>query len=129
MFKQAPMTGFAFHKAIQKGFPTRALIFTLNHLRHITHVKFTEVTKLSLRTAQRRSSSRLNQNQSEQLWRFARVLCLAEGAFGEREKAERWLCSPATMLGRRLPIDLLDTGAGAEIVEDMLVQLEGGVCV
>jgi putative toxin-antitoxin system antitoxin component (TIGR02293 family) len=129
VFKQTPMTGLGFHKALLKGFPVRALIFMLKHMRHITHAKFAEVTGLSLRTAQRRSTSRLNQNQSTQLWRFARVLGLAEGVFGGRDAAEQWLCSPTTTLGGRLPIDLLTVGVGAEIVEDVLRQLARGDCV
>lgn len=129
MFKHTPMTGLGFHKALLKGFPVRALTFMLNRMRHVTRVKFTEVTGLSLRTAQRRSTSRLNQNQSTQLWRFARVLSLAEGVFGGQEAAEQWLCSPAKTLGGHSPIDLLTTGFGAEIVEDVLTQLERSDCI
>lgn len=126
VFKQTPMTGLGFHKAIQRGFPVRALTFMLGNLRHITHAKFAEVTGLSLRRAQRRFSPRLNRDQSAQLWRVARVLGLAEKVLGERDKAERWLCSPAAALEEHLPIDLLDTGVGAEIVEDVLTQLGEG---
>lgn len=43
--------------------------------------------------------------------------------------AERWLMKPAMGLGRRRPLDLLETAAGCELVADHLIQLEFGVYV
>jgi putative toxin-antitoxin system antitoxin component (TIGR02293 family) len=126
------MSGLAFHDAIQNGFPVRALVFMLEHTTHIPPAKFAEVTGVRLRSAMRRPSSpgsRLNQKQSAQLWRLAKVLCRAKEVLGGQKEAERWLCSPAMALDQRAPIDLLGTGAGAELVEELLTRFAWGVYV
>ena len=42
-------------------------------------------------------------------------------------RAEQWLVQPAAALDRRTPLELLDTAAGVEMVEDLLVRLDYGV--
>jgi putative toxin-antitoxin system antitoxin component (TIGR02293 family) len=126
VFKKVPTSGLEFHDAIQSGFSVRALIFILKHTMNIPPAKFARVMGVSLRAAKQRSSSptsRLNQKQSAQLWRFAKVLCRAKDLLGGQEQAEHWLCSPAMALDQRVPIDLLRTGAGSELVEDLLSRL------
>lgn len=126
MFKKVPMTGFAFHEALLNGLPVTALTFLLKHMTYISSTKLAETMGLGLRAAKRRASSstaRLTRNQSERLWIFAKLLCLANHVFGEQQNAEQWLCSPTKDLKGRVPIDLLETRYGAEIVEKLLMQL------
>ena len=61
------------------------------------------------------------------MWKFASILAKATEVLGSREAAERWLEQPAIGLGRKRPIDLLSTTAGAEMVEKFLGRLEYGV--
>jgi putative toxin-antitoxin system antitoxin component (TIGR02293 family) len=52
---------------------------------------------------------------------------MASKVFGSQLDAEQWMRRPAMGLGGRRPIELLETTAGAEIVEDFLGRLEDGV--
>ena len=57
----------------------------------------------------------------------AEILAQATAVFGSRSAAEKWLEQPAMALEGRLPIDLLATSVGVEIVENHLTRLEYGV--
>ena len=70
---------------------------------------------------------RLTPEQSDRLARVVRVVARSEEALGEPGRAFRWLRSPNRALGGRAPLDLLDTDAGAHLVERILVRLEHGV--
>ena len=87
---------------------------------------------MSLRTFQRRKNTPakpLNKEQSGRTWKFAEILAKATEVLGSQEEAEQWLERPAIGLNQRRPIDLLETPAGMELVEDYLMQLEYGVYV
>jgi putative toxin-antitoxin system antitoxin component (TIGR02293 family) len=59
--------------------------------------------------------------------RIARVTAKAEATFGSKEKAHRWLCRPTTSLNGEEPLKLLDTEAGARLVEDLLIRIAHGI--
>jgi putative toxin-antitoxin system antitoxin component (TIGR02293 family) len=87
---------------------------------------------MSLRTYQRRNKTLakpLNKLQTDKTWKFAEILAKATEVLGSQEEAERWLQRPAIGLNQRRPIDLLETPAGLELVEDFLERLEYGVYV
>jgi putative toxin-antitoxin system antitoxin component (TIGR02293 family) len=58
---------------------------------------------------------------------LAEILARATQVFGSQEEAEQWLERPAMGLDNNRPLDLLDTPAGVEMVEDFLTRLEYGV--
>jgi putative toxin-antitoxin system antitoxin component (TIGR02293 family) len=70
---------------------------------------------------------RLTAEQSDRLARAVRMAARAEEAVGDREKAARWLRRPNRALGGRRPIDLLESGVGARMVEQELGRLEHGI--
>jgi putative toxin-antitoxin system antitoxin component (TIGR02293 family) len=51
----------------------------------------------------------------------------AAEVFGSREKALRWLETPAPSLGDRTPLSLLSTSEGMADVEDTLGAIEHGI--
>ena len=51
----------------------------------------------------------------------------AEETFGNKEKARRWLRRPTAPLNNEEPLKLLDTEAGARLVEALLVRIEHGI--
>lgn len=55
------------------------------------------------------------------------ILARATEVFGSPEEAKRWLEQPALGLDQQRPIDLLQTPAGAKLVEDFLGRLEYSV--
>jgi uncharacterized protein (DUF2384 family) len=55
------------------------------------------------------------------------VTARAMEVFGTREKALRWLNTPARSLGDRTPLSLLNTPVGVDQVQDTLGRAEHGV--
>lgn len=68
----------------------------------------------------------LTHEESDRAVRLARITSLAEEVFANDTKAARWLRKPKRRLEGRTPLDLVQTEAGARIVEDLLLQLEFG---
>lgn len=82
----------------------------------------------SMRTLSRRTqgAGALSHVQSDRVYRFARVAAHAEDVFGSADKARDWLLAPNRALGHT-PVDLLDTDAGTEAVEEVLYRIEHGI--
>ena len=72
-----------------------------------------------LRRQQRKPLSAI---ESERAARLARIFALAIEAFQNPGKAATWLRRPSRVLGR-VPIELLDSEAGARLVEDELLRI------
>ena len=69
----------------------------------------------------------LSKGESDKAVRVARITAMAEQAFGEPERAWRWLRKPKTRFEARRPIEMLATEAGARLVEEMIVQIDHGI--
>ena len=78
---------------------------------------------LSHRRAKR---SRLTMEESDRAARVARTMALAERAFANREKANRWLHKNLDGLGGHTPMESIRTDAGARIVENLLARISWG---
>ena len=79
------------------------------------------------RTAQRREKEgTLSEEESDRLYRIARVTQRAEQVFGSEQKAHEWLKSENSAFRGVAPIELLGTDAGAEAVTDELGRIEFG---
>jgi putative toxin-antitoxin system antitoxin component (TIGR02293 family) len=74
-----------------------------------------------------KKGERLTREESDRVTRVARIVALAEGTFGNREKASRWLHKPKREFNAQTPIDLLDTEEGARVVEDRLFRIAHGL--
>jgi putative toxin-antitoxin system antitoxin component (TIGR02293 family) len=123
----------ALHDCLVRGLPASALKYFAHHCpllakdpafgRVLGSAPAPDVESRSGR------SGRLSSHESGQLWRVAVILVKAAPLLGGAEAAERWLVKPAIGLGRRRPLDLLETPAGYALVSDHLTQLEFGVYV
>ena len=69
----------------------------------------------------------LSPAESDALVRIVRVFVIARENFGETEKAARWLRTPNQGLGGAVPLELLDTGEGARVVEEAILRLAHGI--
>lgn len=114
-------------EALQEGLPpgaTDALLaaggITAEELYRIVIPRRT----LALR---RQKGQPLTPEESDRLARVARVLTAADDAFGNPEKAYRWLRKPNRGLGGQVPLELLSTEAGARIVEQALERIVHGI--
>ena len=86
---------------------------------------------IPLRTLQHRRSRRekLTIHESERVLRIMRILSLAEGIYGSRERALVWLRRSTPRLSNRPPIELLTSEPGSRIVEELLIQIDEGMFV
>ncbi len=69
----------------------------------------------------------LSAEESDRAARLARVWVAAAETFGEEDKARAWLRRPNRALKGRTPLDLLDTGSGAIVVDQVLTRIAYGV--
>lgn len=117
-------------EAVRAGLPSTALDHLLGELAGWVGSR-DEVYRVvgSARTLQRKRTHRLalSADESDRLARLARLLVRAEEALGDPERAHRWLLRENRALGGRRPLTLLDSDAGALMVERVLGRLEHGV--
>ena len=121
------------HEMLLRGLPGQALSHLVDSLTILQKTASLEkAVGMSLRTFQRRRdepTKPLSKMQSGRTWKFAGILAKATEVLGSQKEAEKWLERPAIGLDQRRPIDLLETPAGVELVEDFLIRLEFGVYV
>ena len=121
------------HEMLRQGLPGEALSHLIGSLEIIERTASLEkAVGMSLRTFQRLMddpTKALSKAQSGRAWKFAEILAKATEVLGSQDEAEQWLERPAIGLDQRRPIDLLETPAGVELVEDFLGRLEYGVYV
>jgi putative toxin-antitoxin system antitoxin component (TIGR02293 family) len=90
--------------------------------------ELTKLLDLPARTLARRKLARqLGFDESDRLFRVARVGALAAATLGSWEKAVRWLHQPNRALGGEVPLRELDTDLGSRQVEEILVRIEYGI--
>lgn len=112
-------------EAVKRGLPTASV----DHMVRDDLLSKEEVYTLIApkRTWQLRKQQRkpLTAEESEKAARLARIFALALEAFQNPDKAATWLRRPSRVLDR-VPIDLLDSEAGARMVEDELLRITWG---
>ena len=86
-----------------------------------------DMIRIPARTALRRHAAGfLNTEEADRLLRVARVVEEAIRIFGSEEKTSRWLKTSHPLLGDTTPLSLLDSDAGARLVEEELVRIDYG---
>lgn len=114
---------------IEQGVPRKAAERLRARLR-LTEQELARSLGVSAKTLQRQAQSdqaRLSPSQSDRLYRLARIVAIAEEVFENNDRARHWLREPQRGLGSRVPLELLQTEAGAREVEDLLGRIEHGV--
>jgi putative toxin-antitoxin system antitoxin component (TIGR02293 family) len=76
--------------------------------------------------ARRKKEQKLQADESDRLLRLARVSAQAAATLGSDEKVVRWLRRPNRALGKRAPLDLIDSDIGTRQVEEVLGRIEHG---
>ena len=76
--------------------------------------------------ARRKKEQKLQADESDRLLRLARVGAQAVATLGSEEKAVQWLRRPNRALGKRAPLDLIDSDIGTRQVEEVLGRIEHG---
>jgi len=104
-------------------------IIRLAELINIPKNDVYNLLNLKARTAQRQVSRNLDADKSGHLVQITRILQRCVEVFEDLETAKRWLKSPNYALGNEIPLHLLDTTEGIELVRDTLTRIEYGVFV
>jgi putative toxin-antitoxin system antitoxin component (TIGR02293 family) len=114
-------------RQVRTGFPF-AVLAALSDAYEIDLTTLALVVGIPERTlARRKQDRRLRADESDRVFRVARIAALAEEALGSRAKAAHWLQRPNRALGRATPLANLDTDLGARQVEDVLGRIAHGV--
>ena len=124
---QTVPTSTELRQRIRRGLPYRSFECVRERLR-LSVPEAADVLHMPARTlARRRQSRKLDADESDRLYRIARVAAQAFAVFGTEEKAATWLRRPNRALNGERPIQLLDTDVGARQVEDILGRIAHGV--
>lgn len=120
-------TSTELRRRIRRGLPYRSLESVRERLG-LSVPETASVLHMPPRTlARRRQTRRLDADESDRLYRIARVAAQAFTVFKTEDKAATWLRRPNRALNGEVPIHLLDTDVGARQVEDILGRIEHGV--
>jgi putative toxin-antitoxin system antitoxin component (TIGR02293 family) len=120
-------TSTELRERIRRGLPYRSLESVRKRLR-LSEPEAAAVLHIPARTmARRRQARQLRADESDRLYRIARVAGQAVSVFGSEDKASTWLQRPNRALNGDLPIRLLDTDVGVREIEDILARIEHGI--
>jgi putative toxin-antitoxin system antitoxin component (TIGR02293 family) len=126
-----PKTDFELAQIVRRGLPLRTRAIFLAH--GLTKDEF-HLIVISLRTFRHRQErlkkgqdELLSPDESDKAVRAARVMALAERVFANREKALAWMRKAKKRFEGETPMQMLQTEAGARLVEQMLIQLDEGM--
>jgi putative toxin-antitoxin system antitoxin component (TIGR02293 family) len=112
---------------VRRGLPFSALTVVTEQYG-IPREVLCAILRLSQRNfLRRRAQKRLSADESDRLFRLARVLAHANRVFGDPEESADWIQAPNRALGKQQPLDLLDTDIGAQQVDDVLGRIEHGI--
>jgi putative toxin-antitoxin system antitoxin component (TIGR02293 family) len=116
-------------KAVEAGLP----VATMDDFVAASGIKLKDVLEvvIPLRTLKHRKARKesLTLDESDKLVRLVSVYDLAVQVFGEKDKAVYWLGEPKRRFEGRTPIQMMRTGLGTGMVEEMLVQIDEGMFV
>ena len=100
-------------------------------LAELVGIELNELVEFGVIPRRTLSHSKQNQQfssaQSDRAVRFFRILQRAKETFGSKDQALLWLKRPTRPLNANAPLDLLDTEAGARMVEDLLTRIDHGI--
>lgn len=114
-------------EALENGLPTEALEAAIE--RGILTRDEADEFVIPRRTLshRRQKGQRLTLEESDKLGRITRLTARAAETFGSQEDAVAWLREPNGALGGQAPLDLLRSGEGAVLVEQILTRIDHGV--
>jgi putative toxin-antitoxin system antitoxin component (TIGR02293 family) len=75
----------------------------------------------------KQKKQRLTLDESDRLSRITRITARAAETLSSQDNATAWLREPNGALGGQVPLDLLRTGEGAVLVEQILGRIDHGI--
>lgn len=113
--------------ALEDGLPTEAVEAVIHHGILTREEAYALVISRRTLSYRRREGKRLTLEESDRLSRITRLTVRAAETFSGHNEAVRWLREPNGALAGRAPLDLLRSGEGAVLVEQVLGRIDHGV--
>ncbi len=112
---------------IKNGLPVQSLSLLSTNLG-VPEKRIALTVNIRQRTlTQRKKEGRFKPDESERVFRLARLYEKALGVFNDTLAAQKWFNSRVKGLGSKTPLEYADTEVGTREVEDMLGRIEDGV--
>lgn len=112
---------------LREGLPADSFDKLKNRLK-VSDNKLSQIVQIPKRTlTRRRRDGKFRTDESERVFRVARVYDKALEVFEDETATESWLKKPARGLGYRVPLEYADTELGAQEVINLLGRIEHGV--
>ena len=117
---------------IRKGIPFKVVEDIKERLK-LADEEIAGILGMSVRTLSRRrhikdkEDARLNAIESDRLFRLVKIFALAQDVLEDKVQAIKWLHSRQFGLGKRIPLEVIQTEVGAREAEDLLMRIEHGV--
>jgi putative toxin-antitoxin system antitoxin component (TIGR02293 family) len=112
---------------VRNGLPFAALSAVMEEYG-ISRDVVCDVLQLSSRNfLRRKEQKRLSADESDRLYRLARVLAHANRVFENSDESAEWIQTPNAALGKQQPLTLLDTDIGVQQVDQVLGRIEHGI--
>jgi putative toxin-antitoxin system antitoxin component (TIGR02293 family) len=112
---------------VRKGLPFAALVAVMENYG-ISRDVLCSILRLSARNfLRRKEQKRLSPDESDRLYRLARVIAHANRVFEDPDESADWIHTPNTSLGKQQPLTLLDTDIGVQQVDQVLGRIEHGI--
>ncbi|MFP4383599.1 MAG: antitoxin Xre/MbcA/ParS toxin-binding domain-containing protein [Spirochaetia bacterium] len=120
-------TEFDLFEIGKRGLPKRALTFLVKNT-NLTIRSLSRILHTTERTLQRKKEADLlSEGISEQLLQIAEVYSRGQEVFNTMDDFQIWMSSPNVALGKRVPLELLSSRFGAQMVLDEIGRIEHGV--
>jgi putative toxin-antitoxin system antitoxin component (TIGR02293 family) len=114
-------------KRLRNGLPYQTFDSVRENLQLETE-RMQQIVGVPARTLARRKISRtFTKEESDRLYRVARIAALAADVLGEEARAFAWLRTPNRSLEGDAPVDRLDTDLGTQQVEQLLGRIDHGI--
>lgn len=112
---------------IKKGLSVRAFERLCKNLE-MSEKALASYLNIAISTlARRKKSGRMTFEESERIYRIARLFDRAVEVFGDKQMARKWLKEPAWALGDVPPLEYAETELGAQEVDDLLGRIDHGI--
>ncbi len=122
-----PRTASELASRVRDGLPFAALVAVMSRFE-IPQDIACRILNLSRRNFPRRKQQhRLAADESDRLYRLARILAHANRVFEDSADSAQWLRTPNPALAKQQPLGLLDTDIGVRQVEEILGRIEYGI--
>ncbi|MDA3939338.1 MAG: DUF2384 domain-containing protein [Spirochaetia bacterium] len=116
-------------KSLELGIPTTAIEEIASYL-DIPINKLMEHLHISLSTWHRRKKAgKLDFDLSDKILQISKLLEYAENVFGNSEKVRLWFKMSSIVFENRLPVELIGSLSGINLISDELIRIEHGVFI